>query len=882
MGVIDLTPAMKQYVDLKSRYEDCILLFRMGDFYEMFFDDAVTASKVLDITLTTRNKNKDDSIPLCGFPYHAVSTYVARLIEKGFKVAVCEQLEDPKLAKGVVKRDVVRVITPGLVVDPDNLDAKENNFLAAFYMEGGLFGLAFVDISTGEFRVAGFGEKDFFPEISGLNFREVIIPAQFEERALDRLWVREGVSCRVNRFPEDYFDRTAAAGRLKEYFPEEAIKAFALEDRPAVLAAAGAVLRYVEETQKEHLPHINSLQEYRTDQYLVLDDIAKQTLELFFTIQEGKKKGSLLHVLDETVTSMGGRRLRWWLHYPLVDPVRIRSRLGAVYELRENHMLRESLRRLLASIYDLERLGGRIAMNVANARDLVALKISLEQLPELRRLVSPLPSALLSSIAAGIDEMTDLHDLIALAIADEPPLSLREGGMIREGYDGELDDVAALSRDGKKGIAALEMEEKKRTGINSLKVGFNNVFGYYIEVTKANAAGVPDDYVRKQTLVNAERYINQALKDYEHAVLNAEERRKQLEYDIFISIRARIAREVRRIQLTASFLADLDALASLAEVAEKNQYSCPIVDDGDLIEITDGRHPVVELALKGERFVPNDACLDCRLNRFLVITGPNMAGKSTFIRQVALIVILAQMGSFVPAANARIGVVDRIFTRIGASDNLSRGQSTFMVEMNEVANILTNATGRSLIILDEVGRGTSTFDGLSIAWAVAEYIHNNRTLGARTLFATHYHQLLELAVTREGVKNYNVVVKEWGDKIVFLRKIMEGGTSRSYGIQVAQIAGIPDDIIVRAKEILHNLENGELDRSGMPRISRTRKGAGPSSRQAQLSLFITDEDNVMNELKDLDTMRLTPLDALNLVHSWKKRLAKEGANHQES
>ena len=877
MGMTDLTPAMKQYVALKARYGDCILLFRMGDFYEMFFEDAVTASKVLEITLTTRNKNKDDGIPLCGFPYHAVSSYVARLIEKGFKVAVCEQMEDPKLAKGVVKRDVVRVITPGLVVDPDNLDAKENNYLAALCIEEGRYGLAFADISTGEFRVAEFSEENLLSEIAGLKFREIIIPESFKIPALERLWSREEDSCRINRFTGDYFSVSEAAEHLKRYFPAETVRTLDLENRPSVMAAAGAVLRYIEETQKSQLGHIHQLEEYRADDYLVLDDIAKQTLEIFATIQEGKKKGSLLHILDETVTAMGGRRLRWWLHCPLVNPHRIKGRLEAVYDLRENHLLRQNLRRLLSSIYDLERLGGRIAMDVANARDLQALKTSLQQLPELRRLIGSLPAALIGATDAGIDEMNDILALVEESLADDPPLTLREGGLIREGYNRELDELLALSRDGKRGIAALEAAEKERTGIGSLKVGFNNIFGYYIEVTRANAHLVPGDYVRKQTLVNAERYINQALKDYEHAVLNAEERRRQLEYDLFLAIRNRIVGEVRRIQATASAIADLDVLASLAEVAERYQYSCPTVDDGDVIEIIEGRHPVVEQYVAGgDRFVPNDVYLDRRLDRFLVITGPNMAGKSTFIRQVALITIMAQMGSFVPATKATIGVADRIFTRIGASDSLSRGQSTFMVEMNEVALILKNATGRSLIILDEVGRGTSTFDGLSIAWAVAEYIHNEKTLGARTLFATHYHQLLELAVTRDGVKNYNIAVKEWGDRIIFLRKIMEGGTSRSYGIQVAKIAGIPDDVITRAKEVLHNLENGELDRTGMPKLSRSHKG--PASirepRQEQLSLFMPEEDNVARELKEIDVLNLTPMEALQLIHGWKDRLGK--------
>ena len=875
MAMTDLTPAMKQYVEMKALHEDCILFFRMGDFYEMFFEDAVTASKVLDLTLTTRNKNKDGSIPLCGFPYHAASTYIARLIEKGFKVAICEQMEDPKLAKGVVKRDVVRVVTPGLVVEPDNLDAKENNFLAAVYPDKGRFGLAFIDISTGEFRVADLDDKDFLPEIAALDFREIILPERFREQALQAIR-RSSAQRRIDRFSEDYFDQGEALGRLKRYFSDEDLRALSLEDRPAVLAAAGAVLRYVEETQKDHLGHINRLQEYRPDECLILDDIAKQTLELFSTIQEGKKKGSLLHVLDQTVTAMGGRRLRWWLHYPLVNPEKIRARLNAVYELRENHVLRETLRGLLASVYDLERLGGRIAMDAANARDLNALKVSLRQLPELRQLIQTLPAPLISAIVEGIDEMPDIHDLIAEAIAEEPPFLLREGGIIREGYRAELDALIGLSKDGKKGIAALEAEERTRTGINSLKVGFNSVFGYYIEVTKANTHLVPDDYIRKQTLVNAERYINQALKDYEHAVLTAEERRRELEYTIFLDIRNRIVREVRRIQTTASCLADLDVLASLAEVAERNQYCCPTVDGGDVIDIADGRHPVVELSVSDDRFVPNDTLLDCRQNRFLIITGPNMAGKSTFIRQVALIVVLAQMGSFVPASKATIGVVDRLFTRIGASDSLSRGQSTFMVEMNEVANILRNATNRSLIVLDEVGRGTSTFDGLSIAWAVAEHIHGSPTLGARTLFATHYHQLIELAVTCEGVKNYNIAVKEWGGKIVFLRKIMPGGTSRSYGIDVAGLAGIPDGVIQRAREILHNLENGELDRTGMPKLSQTRKKDGAVRGQGQLSLFMTDDEAVIAEMKGVDVLSLSPLQALNLLSSWKDRIGGNG------
>jgi DNA mismatch repair protein MutS len=618
------------------------------------------------------------------------------------------------------------------------------------------------------------------------------------------------------------------------------------------------------------LSHINNIQWYQRDHYLVLDDIAKRNLELFSTLQDDKKEGSFFHLLDQTITAMGGRRLRWWLSYPLVSPDRIMERLAAVSEIKEHHLIRENLRKILHRVYDLERLGARIAMGVANARDLIALKVSLQTLPAIKNAISGLLSTMLSSVREGIDEMADMRDLIEKCILDDPPLTLREGGMIKEGVDPELDQLISMTRDGKKWIAALEDRERKRTGINSLKVGFNQVFGYYIEVTKANAGLVPDDYIRKQTLVNAERYINQELKGYEYTVLNAEDRRKQREYDLFIDIRKSIAKDIRRIQTTASKIADLDAVTSLAEVAERYNYCCPVVDDENAIEIIEGRHPVVERMPLPTSFVPNDITLDLDKNRFLIITGPNMAGKSTYIRQCALIVLMAQMGSFVPAVRARIGVVDRIFTRIGAADSLSRGQSTFMVEMNEVANILKHASRRSLIILDEVGRGTSTFDGLSIAWAVAEYLHDAGHLGARTLFATHYHQLTDLAVTKEGIKNFNIAVKEWGDRIIFLRKIMEGGTNRSYGIQVARIAGVPDEVISRAREILNNLEKGEFDEAGMPKIARGKKQ--DQKNRNQLSLFIDDNVAIINEIKALDILKMTPLDALSRISQWKEKL----------
>jgi DNA mismatch repair protein MutS len=874
MGVNDLSPAMRQYVEVKERYPDCIILFRMGDFYEMFFEDAVTASRVLEIALTSRNKNKEDAIPLCGFPYHAASAYIAKLIEKGFKVAVCEQMEDPKLAKGVVKREVIRVITPGLVLDTENLNAKENNFLAALVVRENRFALAFVDISTGEFRVTETGDREFFlVQTSGLAIRELLIAEDLCDGDLIRTFAGEGERCRINRLPSERFDPATAEALLRDHFPEEKLSGMALESHPATAAAAGAVLAYMTETQKDRLDHINELTWYESGAHLILDEVAKRNLELFATIAEGKKSGSLFHVLDETVTSLGGRRLRWWLNHPLRDPLRIRERLAAVSEIREGHLLRESLRGILKSVYDLERLGSRIAVGLANGRDLIALRTSIQALPGLRETTAGCEAPLLREIRDGIDEMPDLRGLIESAIVDDPPLTIREGGIIREGYDPELDHLITIMRDGRKWIAALEEKERQRTGIHSLKVGFNSVFGYYIEVTKANARLVPADYIRKQTLINAERYINEELKGYEETVLHAEERRQAREYDLFVEIRGRIGGEIRRIQGTAARIADLDAVASLAEVAERYNYCCPMVDGEDAIVITEGRHPVVERLAGGAGFVPNDVLLDLEKNRFLIITGPNMAGKSTCIRQVALIVLMAQMGSFVPASRARIGVADRIFTRIGAADSLARGQSTFMVEMNEVADILRHATKRSLIILDEVGRGTSTFDGLSIAWATAEYIHDAPSLGARTLFATHYHELTELAVTKEGVRNFNIAVREWGEKIIFLRKIMEGGTNRSYGIQVARLAGVPAEVIARAKEILRNLEKGELDEAGMPKIARGRKA--DRKNENQLSLFTRERDAVLEEIRGIDPVNLTPLDALQRLNGWKQRLEKD-------
>ncbi len=866
MGV-NLTPAMRQFLEVKEKYRDCIIFFRMGDFYEMFFEDAVTASKVLEITLTSRNKGKEDSVPLCGVPFHSAAPYISRLVEKGFKVAICEQVEDPRQAKGIVKREVVKIITPGLLTEPENLSAKENHFLAGVALHDGTYGLAFLDLSTGEFRVTDAGDRDFFiQEVSSLDFREVLLSADLKNSGFVRaLSARIDFSI-INFLPAGYFaNGTEAAPQLLDQIDASG--------NPAAFAAALAVYLYARETQMTDLGHLNSVEWLRGGDFMALDETAKRNLELFETMHEGKREGSLFKIIDETITAMGGRRLRWWLNYPLLDASKINERLAAVSELKRKHSLRADLRGLLRRVYDVERLGARVSMGIANARDLVALKDSLLALPAIKDNIRELDSPFCRKVMAELDGLPETALLISEAVADDPLPTLREGGIIREGYDDELDRLISLSRDGKKYIAALEEKERRETGIQPLKVGFNSVFGYYIEVTKLNSSLVPAHYVRKQTLVNAERYITQELKEYEDAVLGAETKRKEREYDLFVKVRAQVAAEIRRIQKTASAIADLDSVQSLAEVAEMNNYCCPAVDDSDVIEIRDGRHPVIERMKLTESFVPNDLLLDREANRFLIITGPNMAGKSTYIRQVALIVILAQIGSFVPASQARIGIVDRVFTRVGAADNLARGQSTFMVEMSEMADILKNATGGSLILLDEVGRGTSTFDGLSIAWAVAEHIHDREKLGARTLFATHYHQLTDLALTREGIKNYSIAVREWGGKIIFLRKIVEGGTSRSYGIQVARLAGVPQQIIDRASGILRNLESGELDDLGMPKIAGLNKKES-SGREGQLNLFISDEEFIVRELRSLDLMRTAPLDALNLIGEWKERLDK--------
>ncbi|BCR04808.1 DNA mismatch repair protein MutS [Desulfuromonas versatilis] len=864
-----MTPMMRQYLEIKSQYSDAILFFRLGDFYEMFLDDAVTASRVLDITLTCRNKGASEEIPLCGIPFHSSQPYIAKLVENGYKVAICEQVEDPRAAKGIVKREVVRVVTPGLVVDTDTLQPKENNYLMALCPGEGRWGIAVLDITTGEFRVTETADREgLASELTAFNPREVLLPGDDGGRALEK-WLGHHLAGRmVNPLPDWVFELDRAEGQLLGFFGCSSLEGFGCAHLPGAIRAAGAVLHYLEETQKGTVTHIRALSTYHAQDFMVLDEATRRNLELTAALQGGRR-GSLLGVLDRTVTAMGGRKLRKWINAPLLDVERIRSRHQAVAELVEKSLIREDLRRALDGVYDLERLNAKISMATANAKDLVALRSSLERLPGVLELLGSLASPLLGELQADVDPLEDVCEAVSRAIVDDPPFVLREGGLIRDGYDAELDELRSISREGKGFIARLESQERERTGIGSLKVRFNKVFGYYIEVTKTQLTRVPEDYQRKQTLANAERFITPSLKEYEEKVLGAEDRIVQIEYDLFQQLRQQVALQGGRIQESADRLASLDVLLALAEIAHERNYVAPQMDEsGDLV-IEEGRHPVIEAMSLSERFVPNDLVMDTRENQLLIITGPNMAGKSTFMRQVALVVLMAQMGSLVPARSARIGIVDRIFTRVGASDNLARGQSTFMVEMTEAANILNHATPRSLIVLDEIGRGTSTFDGISIAWSVAEYLHDNPQVAAKTLFATHYHELTDLAVTRERVKNYNIAVKEWNEQIIFLRKIVKGGASHSYGIQVARLAGLPKAVIERAREVLKNLESGEYETQGQPRLARGKQG-GRAKVAPQMSLFDSSPDLLRQRLDEVDVSVLTPLEALNLLDQLKK------------
>ncbi|MFA4911789.1 MAG: DNA mismatch repair protein MutS [Desulfobacteria bacterium] len=871
----NLTPMIKQYLEIKEAHKDAILFFRMGDFYEMFFEDAEIASRILDITLTSRDKNKENSVPLCGIPYHSVSPYISKLIDKGYKVAICEQVEDPKKAVGIVKREVTRIITPGLVLDTDALESTENNFLMSISFNKESWGIAFLDLSTGEFRATEITDyRVLLEEILRVGPREILVPRFLSDHDSFQTLLKSMEKYVLTHMDDDIFDYEKSINLVSKQIGRESFEDLHFNDMKEAINAAGGIIHYIKATQKAELGHINHLSFYHVNEYMIVDESTKRNLELFCTIRDRSKKGSLIGILDETMTAMGGRKIRNWLNYPLLTVDKIRERLDVVSELKDETILRTDLRNLLKGIRDLERINSKISLVTVNGRDLIQLKTSINYLPKIKEQLGKLTSNPAQEIFSQLDELTDIYNLIEESITPAPPFTIREGGLIKEGYNNSLDGWRKMSKGGKGSIASLEAKERKKTGINSLKVGFNKVFGYYIEVTKTNLDLVPKDYIRKQTLVNAERYITQDLKEYESTVLEAEERQVELEFQLFNQIREHIAMETRRIQHTASLVAELDVLLALAEVADRYNYVKPTINEEDRIIIIEGRHPVIEQINLGERFVPNDISLDSKENQLIIITGPNMAGKSTIMRQVALIVLMAHIGSFVPAKEAIIGLVDRIFTRVGALDNLAKGESTFMVEMNETASILRNASNKSLIILDEIGRGTSTFDGLSIAWAVAEYIHDQPTLRTKTLFATHYHELTELALTKERVKNYNIAVKEWNDRIIFLRKLVEGGTSRSYGIQVARLAGLPGEVIDRAKEILMNLERGELNEVGIPKIALSKRYRH-KLESYQLSLLNQSADYLREELKRLDISTLTPLEALNKLNELKEKAVKE-------
>lgn len=870
---------VEQYQAIKEQYPDVILMFRLGDFYEMFGEDAVTASRELEIVLTSRSQGYATDVPMCGVPYHAVDRYVARLIAKGYRVAICDQLEDPKKTKKIVKRGVTRVVTPGTVQEDGMLDAKANNYLVAIASEPDVYGIGVVDVSTGEFAVTEVGGPEasqrLIEEIARLSPAEVLLREIDQDLATP---IRRSSNATVTMFdqtvgpsrndgsgsqiPAHHFGKSARQ-ILTDHFHTDSLRGFGAEEMTAGLEAAAALLAYLKQTNEPALQSVTSLTTYSTANFMVLDAAARRNLELTHSMSLDTKGASLLSIIDRTRTAMGGRLMRRWLDQPLIDTREINRRLGSVEELHKNPLAREELRDLLNGMQDIERLMSRIVSDTANARDLVGLARSIRKLPALKAALDQAQAERLHTLALAIDPCQEVADQIESSIVPDPPLTLREGGLIVEGFNPDLDELRSASRDGKAWIAKLEAEEREKTGIKNLKVGYNNVFGYYLEVTKSNLDQVPEDYIRKQTTTNAERFITPALKEMEAKVLGADDKASQMEYDLFCQVRTAIGNEAAKLGKVARAVAEIDVLAALADVAADKSFVKPVVNDGEEISIRNGRHAVVEQFLE-ERFIPNDALINCDSDQLLIITGPNMAGKSTYLRQVALITLLAQMGSFVPADEAVIGVVDRIFTRVGAHDELASGQSTFMVEMNETANILNNATRRSLIVLDEIGRGTSTYDGLSIAWAVAEEINR---LGARTLFATHYHHLNELEKQLKGVKNYRIAVREEKDRIVWLRKIVPGGTDRSYGIEVARLAGLPAEAIDRAKEILKDLESNGASAKAVG------KGAKVSMRKQtlQMSLFEAEKHPVIEELEKLDIATMSPIEALNKLDELQRR-----------
>ena len=867
----EYSPMMQHYLDTKKEYSDCILFYRLGDFYEMFFDDAITVSRELEITLTGKECGQPQRAPMAGVPFHAAENYIARLISKGYKVAICEQMEDPKEAKGMVKREVIRVVTPGTVIESNLLEEKKNNYIMSIYKTGIYYGIAICDVSTGDFYATEIKENNNFSklldEISRYTPSEIIVNTMMFESKSDISKIKDRFNVYVSlEKDENFVDETELLFNMYNVLDENGNKIKKEDENSLSIPAINALLTYLTETQKTNLDHINTIKIYSITKYMALDINARRNLELTEKMRDKSKKGTLLWVLDKTSTSMGGRLLRRWINDPLIDVKQINKRLDSVKELKNSLILRGDITESLKKVYDIERLAGKIAYGNANGRDLISLKNSVAQLPEIKQILAKAESPLLKDLYDELDTLQDIYELIENSIVEEPPISVKEGGIIKLGYDEEIDTLKKATTEGKTWIVNLEAKEREETGIKGLKVGFNKVFGYFIEVTKSNLSMVPDRYIRKQTLTNCERYVTEELKNLENQILGAEEKVINLEYKAFTEIREKIEHQIQKIQKTSAIVATLDVLVSFATVAEDMNYVKPEVDESGIIDIKDGRHPVIEKMCSAGEFVPNDTYLDKNDNRLAIITGPNMAGKSTYMRQVALITLMAQIGSYVPASSAKIGVVDKIFTRVGASDDLSMGQSTFMVEMMEVATILKEATANSLVILDEIGRGTSTYDGLSIAWAVAEYIADKTECGAKTLFATHYHELTELEEKVEGVKNYSIAVKEKGEDIVFLRKIVNGGTDESYGVHVARLAGVPTNVTKKANEILKGLERKNILNNKVIEKENKKVVAG------QVDMFNFKLAEVASEFDKIDVNTLTPIDALNTLVRLKEKL----------
>ena len=868
----EFSPMMQHYLETKKQYKDCVLFYRLGDFYEMFFEDAEIVSRELELTLTGKDCGQEKRAPMSGIPYHAADSYIAKLIEKGYKVAICEQVEDPKQAKGIVKREVIRVVTPGTVIESNLLEEKKNNYIMAIYKSGLYFGISVCDISTGEFLATQIVEHNNFArlldEISRYSPAEIIVSDMMFNSKTEIEKIKERFETYISKESEESFDgEYELLSGMYNIIDDKNEKIKNLSDKKLAIYAINALLKYLEDTQKTSLDHINTIKIYNTTRYMALDINARRNLEITEKMRDKSKKGTLLWVLDKTSTSMGGRLLRRWLNDPLIDRKEINDRLDAVEELKDSIILRGDVIDALKKVYDIERLAGKISYGNANGRDMISLKNSVKQLPEIKKVLSTTGAGLLKEIYENIDTLDDIYEIIEKSIVDEPPIGVKDGGIIKIGYDPEIDKLKLATTEGKKWILELESKEREQTGIKGLKVGFNKVFGYFIEVTKSNLSMVPDRYVRKQTLTNCERYITEELKNLENQILGAEERVVTLEYNAFCEIRSSIEKQIQRIQKTATLVSTLDVLVSFATVAEDMNYVKPEVDNGGVIDIKEGRHPVIEKMISNSNFVPNDTYLDEEGNRLAIITGPNMAGKSTYMRQVALITLMAQVGSFVPASYAKIGVVDKIFTRVGASDDLSMGQSTFMVEMMEVATILKEATKNSLVILDEIGRGTSTYDGLSIAWAVAEFIADKEKCGAKTLFATHYHELTELENKVEGVKNYSIAVKEKGEDIIFLRKIVDGGTDESYGVHVARLAGVPQVVTKKANEILQSLERRNVLNNKIIEQAPKKESAD------QIDMYNYKIAEVAHEIDRIDFNQLTPIDALNTLVKIKEKLS---------